>query len=313
METPESSGVAMRPTPRDAISALQWSPLMNKHTIHAGWWLCVAAALTALPGMAQKPAPVNSPRLYVFDCGTIKGFDPALFQFKKEQLASTDMVVPCYLVAHPKGVLLWDAGVIPDSAFKAGGAPVSQPLLMATSTVTKPLLSQMSAAGYGPADVTYVAFSHYHSDHVANANVFAGSTWLVHKSERDAMFAAKPEDQAAYSQLKNSKTVILPNSDYDVFGDQSVVIKYAPGHTPGHQVLFLNLPRTGKILIAGDLWHYPEERGSGKVPPIETSKEQTLASRAAMENLLKQTGAQLWIEHDMATYNKLKKAPAYYE
>jgi hypothetical protein len=78
-------------------------------------------------------------------------------------------------------------------------------------------------------------------------------------------------------------------------------------------VLFLNLPRTGKILIAGDLWHYPEERGSGKVPPIETSKEQTLASRAAMENLLKQTRAQLWIEHDMATYNKLRKAPAYYE
>ena len=286
---------------------------MNKHPINAGWWLCIAAALTALPGTAQKPAPVKSPRLYIFDCGTIKGFDPALFQFKKEQLASTDMVVPCYLVAHPKGVLLWDAGVIPDSAFKTGGAPVSQPLLMATSTVTKPLLSQMAAAGYRPADVTYVAFSHYHSDHVANANVFAGSTWLVHKSERDAMFAAKPEDQAAYSQLKNSKTLILPNSDYDVFGDQSVVIKYAPGHTPGHQVLFLNLPQTGKILIAGDLWHYPEERGSGKVPPIETSKEQTLASRAAMENLLMQTGAQLWVEHDMPTYNKLKKAPAYYE
>jgi N-acyl homoserine lactone hydrolase len=275
--------------------------------------LFTAAALWAIPAMAQKPAPVKSLRLYIFDCGMIRGFDPALFQFKKEQLAGTDMVVPCYLVVHPKGVLVWDVGVIPDTSFKPSGAPVSQPLLMATSTVTKPLLAQMAAVGYRPGDVTYVAFSHYHSDHVANANAFAGSTWLVHKNERDAMFAVKPEDQAAYSKLQNSKTVMLPESDYDVFGDKTVIIKYAPGHTPGHQVLFLNLPKTGPVLVAGDLWHYPEERGSGKVPPIEASKEQTLASRAAMEAFLKQSGAQLWIEHDVPTYNKLKKAPAFYE
>ena len=181
------------------------------------------------------------------------------------------MVVPCYLVAHPKGVLLWDAGVIPDTAFKPDGKPVSAPLLMATTTLEKPLLPRMAALGYEPRDVTYVAFSHFHSDHVANANAFAGSTWLVHKTERDAMFAVKPAEQAAYSKLKTSKTVILPNSDYDVFGDKTVVIKYAPGHTPGHQVLFLNLPKTGPVLIGGDLWHYPEERGTTKVPPIETS------------------------------------------
>jgi hypothetical protein len=40
------------------------------------------------------------------------------------------MVVPCYLVVHPSGTLMWEAGVIPDSSFKPDGAPVSQPLLM---------------------------------------------------------------------------------------------------------------------------------------------------------------------------------------
>jgi N-acyl homoserine lactone hydrolase len=275
--------------------------------------LCLAAVLLVPPLVAQKPAPVRSPRVYIFDCGMIRGFDTTLFQFEKEELASTDMVVPCYLVVHPKGVLLWDAGVIPDTAFKADGAPVSAPLLMATTTLDKPLLPRMAALGYQPSDVTYVAFSHFHSDHVANANAFAGSTWLVHKTERDAMFAAKPEEQAAYNKLRTSKTIILPESDYDVFGDQTVIIKYAPGHTPGHQVLFLNLPKSGPILIAGDLWHYPEERGTSKVPPIETSKEQTAASRVAMEAFLKKSGAQLWIEHDLPTWNKLRKAPAFYE
>ena len=118
------------------------------------------------------------------------------------------------------------------------------------------------------------------------------------------MFAVKPEEQAAYSKLKTSKTVILPDSDYDVFGDKTVIIKYAPGHTPGHQVLFLNLARTDPVLIGGDLWHYPEERGPTKVPPIETSKERTAASRIAIEAFLKKSGAQLWIEHDIPTWNK---------
>jgi N-acyl homoserine lactone hydrolase len=286
---------------------------MNYSKIWAELGLSIALTLTIQSAFGQKKAePVKSLRVYVFDCGTIKGLDPALFQFKNEDLQDSNMVVPCYLVVHPKGTLMWDVGVIPDSAFQGQG-PVSQPLLMATSTSSKLLLPQLAALGYRPADITYVAFSHYHGDHVANANAFAGSTWLVHPTERQAMFAAPADQQAAYSRLKNSKTVSLPNADYDVFGDGTVVIKYAPGHTPGHQVLFLKLPKTGPVLIAGDLWHYPEERNANKAPQIEANREQTMASRAEMEAFLKKSGAQLWIEHNPATFSRLKKAPEYIE
>jgi N-acyl homoserine lactone hydrolase len=286
---------------------------MKHWVLCAGLTFGIVFAMTSQPALAQKrAAPVKSLRLYLFDCGAIKGFDPALFEFKKEDLKDANMVVPCYLVVHPKGTLMWDVGVIPDSAFQ-GNAPASQPLLMARASSPKPLLPQLAALGYRPADITYVAFSHYHSDHVANANAFAGSTWLVHPTEREAMFAAKPEDQSAYSLLKDSKTISLPNTDYDVFGDGTVVIKYAPGHTPGHQVLALKLPKTGSVLIAGDLWHYPEERHARKAPPIESNREQTFASRTAMEAFLKQSGSQLWIEHNPETFNRLKKAPGYIE
>jgi N-acyl homoserine lactone hydrolase len=286
---------------------------MKHPRICAGLVFGVVCAMLTFPALAQKKAaPVKSLRLYLFDCGAIQGFDPSLFQFKKEDLKDTNMVVPCYLVVHPKGTLMWDVGVIPDSAFH-GNAPARQPLLMATASSPRPLLPQLAALGYRPADITYIAFSHYHSDHVANANAFAGSTWLVHPTERAAMFAAKPEGQSAYNLLKNSKTILLPNTDYDVFGDGTVVIKYAPGHTPGHQVLALKLPKTGPVLIAGDLWHYPEERGAKKAPPIESNREQTFASRAAMEAFLKQSGSQLWIEHNPETFNRLKKAPDYIE
>jgi N-acyl homoserine lactone hydrolase len=279
--------------------------------------LCAAlvALITFSPAiqssLAQKiAAPVTSLRVYLFDCGLIKGEDPLAYGLKKGDVKDPDMVVPCYLVVHPKGTLMWDVGVIPDSAFQAG-KPATLSMDSDKVTSPKPLLPQLAALGYPPQNITYVAFSHYHSDHIANANAFAGSTWLVHPAERQAMFAAKPDQQSAYDQLRHSKTVNLPDADYDVFGDGTVVIKYAPGHTPGHQVLALKLPKTGPVLIAGDLWHYAAERNASGAPEGEANGQQTLASRAAMEAYLKQSGAQLWIEHDPKTFQRLKKAPDY--
>jgi glyoxylase-like metal-dependent hydrolase (beta-lactamase superfamily II) len=273
----------------------------------------VFLALAPLLISQTRPKPPKSVRLYVFDNGVIKGLDPAIFHFKKEELATTDMVVCSYLIVHPKGTLMWDTGAIPDADLKADGSPVTQERF----TATKTLKSQLASVGYTPKDITYFGLSHYHVDHIANANDFAGSTWLVQQPERDAMFAEKggaPVGQRAkYIALKDSKTKILNGQDYDVFGDGTVVIKAAYGHTPGHQVVYLKLAKTGPILLAGDLYHYQEERNTDKTPTFDFDRDQSLASRAAMEAFVKKTGAQLWIEHDLAHFNQLKKAPGYYE
>jgi len=275
----------------------------------------LAVAAVVLSTMAQHhkaPPPPKSLRLYVFDCGVIKGLDPALFNFKREEVKSIDFAVPCYLIVDPRGTLIWDVGVIPDTAFKDDGQPVTQ----GPSTATRTLKSQLAEIGYAPGDITYLAHSHYHSDHIANSNEFAGSTWLVRPVERDAMFADKPPqlvDPKDYDQLKNAQTVLITKDEYDVFGDGKVIIKSAPGHTPGHQVLILHLKKTGNVMLAGDLYHYPEERGSGRVPTFEYNKEQSLASRAMIEDYCKKTNTQLWIEHDFIGNSKLRKSPKYYD
>ena len=271
----------------------------------------VASALLAAPQQPKVRTP-QSLRLFVFDCGTLHFMNADAYSLKKEEVAQFDMSVPCFLVAHPRGTMIWDAGIIPDTDFKPGSGTVSAGI----ATSSTPLLPQLRAAGYGPGDITYLALSHYHSDHVANANAFAGSTWLVRKAERDIMFSDPPPARTAtanFSALKNSETVIVDKDEYDVFGDGTVVIKSAPGHTPGHQVLFLKLAKTGPVVLSGDLYHYPEERKLNRLPTREFNVEQTAASRAAVDAFLKKTGAQLWIEHDLAANAKLKKAPAYYD
>jgi N-acyl homoserine lactone hydrolase len=278
------------------------------------------AALATLPftvsAQQKKPAPPKSVRLYILDCGDITGVGEAQFGFKPGQLADSHMITPCYLIVHPRGTMMWDTGEIPDADFK--GNPTKQ----GAFTITRPLLPQLAALGYTPGDINFLALSHYHGDHVANANAFAGSTWIVQDVAKTAMFA-KPNGKAQaattapdptfYGKLEHSKTILLHSEDHDVFGDGTVVIKFTPGHTPGHQSLFLKFAKTGPVVLSGDLYHYPEERSLGIVPGFDVNADQTRKSRADLEVFLKKSGAQLWIQHGTADNAKLKKAPEYYE
>lgn len=270
--------------------------------------LLLATLAFGLAGQAQTA----SLRLYVFENGAITGLDIGLFNFKPGEIKEPNFVNVSYLIVHPRGTLQFDAGGIPDSHFKKDGETITEGVLSAT----RPLRPQMAAAGYRPETITWFAMSHYHSDHTANANDFAGATWIVQKAERDYMFQEKPTgiiQPTHYDRLKGARTRILDNEDFDVFGDGTVVVKTAPGHTPGHQVLFVRLPKTGPVVLAGDLYHYPEELTTGRVPGFEFNADQSTASRAKLAEFMKQTSAKLWIEHDIATHAKLPRPPAFVE
>ena len=112
--------------------------------------ILLGAGLAVHPSQAAQ-APMSL-RVYIFDCGTIHTTNADAYSLKKEEVASTEMAIPCILVAHPKGTLMWDNGDIPDRAFPPGGGPASAGVV----TQNKPLLPQLAAVGYTPAD-TYVS------------------------------------------------------------------------------------------------------------------------------------------------------------
>ena len=276
--------------------------------------ILLLAALTAV-----SPVMAQSLKLYVFDTGSILGIDPVSFHLTRQEAGEPDMICASYLIVHTAGgrteTLVWDSGVIADAEVEAGRGEVKHGAT--TSKAAKTLKSQLAAAGFAPKEITYFALSHMHYDHVANSSEFASaSTWLVQRPERDAMFSDQPKAAAQpglYAALKDAKTKVLDGADYDVFGDGLAVIKAAYGHTPGHQILVLKLAKTGSVVLAGDLYHYQAERGTDKVPGFEFNREQSLASREKIEALVKQTGAQLWIEHDLTHFRTQKKSPEFYE
>ena len=269
---------------------------------------------------APSAAEAQAVRLYVFDCGTLQ-VDPARFRLTKEEVATTSLAVPCFLVAHPRGRLMWDPGAVPDADWTPTGGEIVHRLVLSDGserevTLRRPLRAQLAEIGYSPSDVTHLAFSHYHYDHTANANAFAGATWLVRQPERDAMFAHPPAAvtrPSSYAALQGSRTVLIESDEHDVFGDGTVIIKLAAGHTPGHQVLYVKLPTTGGVVLSGDLYHFPEARTLKRVATFDFDQAQTPVSREAIEAFLAKTGAELWIQHDYMGNSRLKKAPEYYD
>ena len=268
---------------------------------------------------ATKPPAPKSLRLYIFDCGvlTVSRAGTERYNVTPEEVGETRFSVPCFLVAHPRGTLMWDLGVIPDATVEAAAQGARSEVNPAVSAVVRRTLkSQLAQIGYNPADITYFAISHAHIDHTANMNQFAASTWLARPAERMFMWQENNPrvNPTFYTELKTSKTVKLDQDEYDVFRDGQVILKAAPGHTPGHQVLILKLPSTGRVMLSGDLYHYPQERTLHRAPPEnEFSVQQSAASRETIEEYLQKTKTVLWIEHDFVADAKLKKSPAYYE
>ena len=253
-------------------------------------------------------------KLYVFNCGEIlvrekSLFNPALPEGLQMTLSDT-----CYLIKHPKGTLMWDTGLSDGLSGLPNGIDVAEGVF--NLSVTKTLSSQLEEINVDPLSIDYIAFSHLHFDHTANARYFQNATWLIQKPEYKAAFSPEavslffnPDD---YSSLKDNETIQL-DGHYDVFNDGSVVILSTPGHTPGHQNLFLNLPETGPIILSGDLYHFEENRAEYVIPVFNTSKRETVHSFVLIDNVIDGINASLWIQHDKQFMESLRLSPEFYK
>jgi N-acyl homoserine lactone hydrolase len=242
-------------------------------------------------------------RLYTLDGGriTATGNDAAGFTDDGAYDGRTfDMPVPVFLILHPRGALVWDTGM-----------STTRTDLGDWATAGPSLVDQLAGHGLAPTDIRFLSLSHGDWDHSGNAGLFAGSTWIVNPDERAAMFDAESRASAAmgdYGALESAATQLITD-DHDVFGDGSVVIVQAPGHTIGHTVLLVRLAEAGPVLLSGDLWHLEESRRHRRVPVSNLDRAQTLASMDRVEALVASIGARVVIQHDPADYAALRRLP----
>ena len=124
----------------------------------------------------------------------------------------------------------------------------------------KTLASQLDQIGVKPSDITAMAVSHTHPDHIGNVEMFPTAMLYVQKAEYEWPGANNQP------RFKPEHPVTLLEGDRDVFGDGSLTILSTPGHTPGHQSLLVKLPKTGEIILTGDAVHFKSNWDNRGVP-----------------------------------------------
>lgn len=258
--------------------------------------------MTTLAACVHGEAPPAPLRLYALDCGDID----LVYEGRQRH-----GVMPCYLLRHPRGDLIWDLGVPERIADEPDGLRLSK--MQAHFTLKHKLTAQLAQLGMKPADVEYLSVSHSHFDHIGNGNLFAGSTWIVDVDELRYAFrdeARASVDFSDYQLLEYAPTRLIEGPDpYDVFGDGSVVIVQMPGHTPGHTALWVRLPKAGPLILSGDMWHFAEERELRAVPPGTPDSAQLLASMDKLESLARETGARVILQHVPEDFTSLPAFP----
>jgi len=280
---------------------------LTRSTLAGCGMALVLAALTACtsPPMGAADAAPGLQRLYILNCGEGVAGDVSRWSPGVNVGKPMDFVDNCYLVKHAQGWLLWDTGVPDAVAGMPGGLPPSDPRAVVWRR-PRTLAAQLAEIGVKPSDIRYVAVSHSHPDHVGNVAMFPDAMLLVQKAEYEWPQASGPRFPP---QLRATRL----EGDRDVFGDGSVMILATPGHTPGHQSLLVKLPRTGAVILSGDVAHFKENWDARRVPEINFDKERSSASMQRLAGVMATQKAQLWINHDKAQRDALKLAPASYE
>ncbi len=270
-----------------------------------------AFASALVPCADAGPVP-PAMRLYAIDCGRLDYSNMDGFSDTDNYAGQTgSLVVPCFLVLHGNDWMLWDTGVgdriaaLPNGEIKQG----------ARFSLRRTLASQLAQIGLKPDDIKYVGLSHLHADHSGNIGLFPHATFLLSAAELPwARSVPTPEGVEAQliAPLDHAQVDAI-EKDRDVFGDGSVRIVKAPGHTPGHCMLLVKLPKSGPLLITGDLFHQRRSLSARLVPRVNVSRADTLASMDRFNGLVKATGARVIISHERQDFEILPGFPAFLE
>ena len=210
--------------------------------------------------------------------------------------------------------------------YRCSGSGVKRPERLVDPAQTdryhldKTLTGQLAEIGLKTSDITYVALSHTHGDHIGNVRLFPNSTVLMQRSEYN--WISSPDGtndnvnelKALARQLLGTPNHLqLPDGDTDVFSDGSVTLVSTPGHTPGSQSLLVHLRNSGFIILSGDVVHLQENFEKNIVPSLNTDKAASIASMDKVRQMIATYQAKLFINHDKAQADTLKLLPAFYD
>ena len=257
-------------------------------------------------------------KLYRLDCGHSLANDESVWTPGENVGRSIEFSSTCWLIKRGNEWVLWDTGV-PQATLNDPKGWSTLPKLIVYH-LDKTITGQLAEIGLKTSDVTYVALSHTHGDHVGNVGLFPNSTIVMQRAEYSWIQSADGTNDnvnqlkaLARNLLGTPKHLRLIDGDTDLFGDGSVTLVSTPGHTPGSQSLLVHLKSSGFIILSGDVVHLANNFEKNIIPALNTDKEASIASMDKVKRMITTYNAKLFINHDKTQADTLKLLPASYD
>jgi glyoxylase-like metal-dependent hydrolase (beta-lactamase superfamily II) len=171
-----------------------------------------------------------------------------------------DFAMTAVLIHHPRGDLIVDTGFGRDIDAQVQAMPLWF-RAMTSYRRDRPAVDRLVSAGYDLRGLRGIVLTHAHWDHVSGVSDFPPVPVLVTPEERafirDGGMLTVTARQTTKDRLETygfegGPYLGFPRS-HDVYGDGSIVVVPAPGHTPGSVVVFLSLPSGTHYALVGDL------------------------------------------------------------
>lgn len=236
-------------------------------------------APTPWSGPLPEASPPPSMAIYQLPTGTYD--TPAALAFQGGSFSDPrHFAATAILVRHPKGDLLFDAGFGSAVEEHIRALPFYQ---RSPHHLEQTVRVQLTTAGYDLRELRGVIITHAHWDHVSGLADLAAPVWMnaaeqryVSKDRTDTrVFKALSGLQVQTYAFDGPPYLGFPSS-HDVWGDGSIVLVPAPGHTPGSIVAFIGLPTGKRYALIGDL--------TWQLDGIEARAERPLLMRALADD-----------------------------
>lgn len=263
------------------------------------------------------------PELYAVNTGDWDYEYSAMLRLERPG-ESYPSLCPCYLLEHPGGLVLVDAGISHDlvadpAAYGPHGAPGFEEVAGDDVDVAGhgSAAEQVRSLGYDPAAVELVILTHLHVDHAGDVTEFPEAEILVQEDELAyAWWPTDPVQRRLYA-VGDFGPLRSPDVDVraldgrvDVFGDGTVECIPTPGHTPGHQSVMVDLPDSGAVLLAGDVAFVESALDSERQPPFAWDTRAAIRSVRAVRDLARREDARVVLSHDREHFEGLPDPPA---
>ncbi|WP_233531466.1 N-acyl homoserine lactonase family protein [Paenibacillus alkalitolerans] len=165
--------------------------------------------------------------------------------------------VSAYLIEHPKGRVIVDAGWHEDIRTKPKehfGEDLYQ-FIEYRLPEGSSLREQLAAKGFAPRDIDAVVMSHLDEDHISGLELLIGAKKFLVSEPEWKNVASYKEKWFKGVSFETFEPESIPYGPYrlgkDLFGDGLVYLVLTPGHTAGH-VSVLARVEAGWLLLVSD-------------------------------------------------------------